>query len=73
MTSLTAPSPRVCRVSVRATWFERSLRHLAAAIDAYVLRRVLRRIERRELERARADAHERRELLAAQFRVGLMR
>lgn len=73
MTSLTAPSLHACRISVRATRFERSLRRLAAAIDAYALRRALSRVERRDLEKARADAHERRELLAAQFRVGPMR
>lgn len=73
MTSLTAPSSLTCRVTVRTTWFERSLRRLAAAIDAYALRRVRRRAERRSLERARADADEQRALLAARFQIGSMR
>lgn len=73
MTSLTAPSSLTCRVTVRTTWFERSLRRLAVAIDAYALRRVLRRAERRSLEQARADADEQRALLAAWFSVGPLR
>lgn len=72
MSTLTAPAPVVCRVGEHATGYERVLRRLAAALDAYALRRAQRRADRRELECARAAADERRRVSEACLALRLL-
>lgn len=72
MSTLTAPTPVVCRVGERATGYERALHRIAAALDAYALRRVQRRADARVLECARAAADERRRVDEARLALRLL-